>query len=87
MVEQMNCRVSELNNQNINVYKSKQNLSKFVVKLLIYRIMFEDILTFLGLDNRYASFITLNFVVLGISIPKDLMNRIIISHKNLLTKI
>ena len=29
-----------------------------------------DILTFLGLDYRDASLITLYFVVLGISIPK-----------------
>ncbi len=32
--------------------------------------MFKDILTFLGLDYREASLITLYFVVLGIGIPK-----------------
>ena len=49
------CRVSELNNQNI---KTK------------YRIVFQDILTILGLDHRDASILTLYFVVLEISIPK-----------------
>ena len=52
------CRVSELNKQNINKYMiSKQILSKFVAKLLKYRIMFKDILPFLGLNNRDASLI------------------------------
>ena len=46
-------------------------LSKFVEKLLkLNRIMFKDILTFLGLDYRDDSLITLYFVVLGNSIPK-----------------
>ncbi len=44
------------------------NVSKFVVKL--HKILFKDILTFLGLDYRGALLITLNFVFLGISIPK-----------------
>ena len=48
--------------------------------------MFKDILSFLGLDYRVASLITLYFVVLGISIPKNQINRIITSHKNLLFK-
>ena len=34
--------------------------------------MFKDTLTFLGLDYRDASLITLYFVVLGIIIPKKL---------------
>ena len=42
-------------------------VSKSVEK---YRIMFKDILTFLGLDYRDASLMTLYFVVLRISIPK-----------------
>ena len=40
-------------------------VSKYVEKLPKYRIMFKDILTFLGLDYRDASLITLYFVVLG----------------------
>ncbi len=36
------------------MYKSKQIVSKFVTKLLKYRILFEDTLTFLGLDYRDA---------------------------------
>ena len=57
-------RVSELKNWNINV------VSKFVEKMLKYRIVFKDILTFLGLDNRDASHFTLHIVVIRISIPK-----------------
>ena len=45
-------------------------LIKFVEKQFKYRIMFKDIFTFLELDYRDASLITLYFVVLGISIPK-----------------
>ena len=45
-------------------------ISKFVEKMLKYRIMSKDILTFLGLDYRVASLIILNFVVLRINIPK-----------------
>ena len=53
------------------MYKSRNNIvSKFVENLLKYRIMFKDILTFLGFDYRDDSLITLYFVVLGISIPK-----------------
>ena len=44
--------------------------------------MYKDILTFLGLDYRDAWFITLYFVVLGISIPKIRS----IGYKNLLLK-
>ena len=43
---------------------------KFVENMRKYRIMFKDILTFLGLDYRDASLIKLYFVVLRISIPK-----------------
>ena len=45
-------------------------VGKFVEELLdtVYRI--SDILTFLGLDYKDASLITLFFVVLGIRIPK-----------------
>ena len=41
-----------------------------VTKLLKFRILFKDILTFLGLDYRVALLIILYFVVPGISIPK-----------------
>ena len=45
-------------------------LNKYVEKLLKYRLIFKDIFTFLGLDYRDASLITLYFLVLGISILK-----------------
>ena len=48
--------------------------------------MFKDILTFLGLYYRDASLITLFFVVLVINIPKNQINRIILSDKNLFLK-
>ena len=51
------------------MYKSRNKIvSKFVEKLLKYRIMFKDILTFLGLDYRDASLITLYLVVIEVSI-------------------
>ena len=40
------CRVSELNYQNINVQESNKIVGKFDEKLIKYRIMFMDILTF-----------------------------------------
>ena len=46
-------------------------LIKFFEKLLKYRIMFKDILTFLGLDYRDASLIILYLVVLGTIITKS----------------
>ena len=46
-------------------------IRKFVAKLLRYRILFKDILTFLRLDYRDSSLITLYLVVVGISIPKN----------------
>ena len=45
-------------------------VSKFVAKLIKYMILFKNILTFLGLGYRDASFITLYPVVIGISIKK-----------------
>ena len=51
------------------MYKSQSKIiSKYVEKLLKYRILFEDILTFLELGYRDALLITLYFVVPGISI-------------------
>ena len=61
--------VSELNNQNIKVERNKI-VSTSAEKLLKYRILFKDILTFLGLNYRDAPLITLYFVVLVISMPK-----------------
>ena len=50
------------------MFKSLNKIvSRFVEKLLKYRIMF---ITFPGLDDIDASLITLNFVVIGISNPK-----------------
>ena len=52
------------------MYKSPNKiLSKIDEKLLKYRVMLKDILTFLGLDDRDALLKTLYIVVLGISIP------------------
>ena len=45
-------------------------IRKFVAKLLKYRILFKDILTFLILDYRDASLIILNLIVIGISNKK-----------------
>ena len=45
-------------------------------KLITYTILFKDILTFLGLDYRDGSLITLYLVAIGISLKKK-MNRII----------
>ena len=55
------------------MYNSRNKIvSKFVAKLLKYRIMFKDILTCLLLDYRDALLLTMyfDFVVLGISNPK-----------------
>ena len=50
------------------MYKSRNKiLSKFVEKLLKYRIIFKDILTFLELDYRDALPITLYSVDTGIT--------------------
>ena len=72
MVRQTNtCSVSELNKQNINACMSCYKIvSKFVAKLLKYRILFKNILTFLGLDYKDVSLITLYFVVIGPRISK-----------------
>ena len=45
-------------------------VSKFVAKLIKYIILFKDILTFLGLDYRDASLITLYLVEIEISIQR-----------------
>ena len=46
------------------MYKSRNEIvSTFVEKLLKYRILFKEILIFLGLDYRDSSLITLYFVV------------------------
>ena len=45
-------------------------MRKFVAKLLKYRILFKDILTFLGLDYRDASLVIVYHIVIGISTPK-----------------
>ena len=45
-------------------------IRKFVAKFLKYRILFKDILTFLGLDYRDASLIILYLILIGISNPK-----------------
>ena len=58
--------MSELNIQNINIYKCFDKIiRKFVAKLFKYRI-----LTFLGLDYRDASLIILYLIVIGNSTPK-----------------
>ena len=48
--------------------------------------MFKDILTFLGLDYRDAPLKAIYLDVLGISIPKDLMNRKITNHKRIVVR-
>ena len=54
------------------MYEGRNKIvGKFVVKLLKYRIMIMDILTYLGLGYRDASLITLHLVVLGINIQKS----------------
>ena len=53
------------------MFKSRNKIvSKFVEKLLKTGYFFRDIPTFLGLDYRDASFVTLYFVVKGISMSK-----------------
>ena len=48
-------------------YKSFDKIiHKFVAKLLKYRILFKDILSFFGLDYKDDSLIILNLVVIGI---------------------
>ena len=46
-------------------------VSKYVAKLIKYMILVKDILTFLGLDYRDASLITVYLVVIGISIQRS----------------
>ena len=53
------------------MYKSRNKIViKFVEKLTKYRIMFKDILTFLGFDYRDSSLMTFYFIVLEISVSK-----------------
>ena len=47
-----------------------KSFRKFVAKLIKYRILFKELLTFLELDFREASLLTLYFVVLKNSFPK-----------------
>ena len=61
-------------------------IRKFVAKLFKYRILFEDILTFLGLNYIDASLIILYLIVLWNKYSKNQINRMIISHKKLLLK-
>ena len=43
---------------------------KFDAKLLKYRVLFKDILTFAGFDYRDASLIIMYLIVIGISTSK-----------------
>ena len=52
------------------MHKYNKIVSKFVSKLLKYMKLFNNILPFIGLDYRDASHITINLVVIGISISK-----------------
>ncbi len=52
------------------VYYQISKITNYHAKLLKYMIMFKEILTFLGLDYRANSLITLYLVVIGISIQK-----------------
>ena len=74
--------MSELNIQNINIQALTKLYLNLLQNFLNTYIMFKDIHTRLVLDYRDA----LNFFVIGISIKKKQINRIIISHKNLLLK-
>ena len=72
------CRVSELNK--ISKYKCirlEPMEIKFVAKLLNYRKLFKDILTFLGIDYRDASHIKLYLVVIGWTLQNSEDNYII----------
>ena len=53
------------------MYKLKQIVGYFFANLLPYRILFKDMFTFLGLDYKDASLMTLYLVVIGINIPKS----------------
>ena len=48
----------------------KKIVSKFLAKLLKYRLLFKDILTFVGLDYRDGLLITLYLDVIGITLKK-----------------
>ena len=67
------------------MYKSRNKIiSKFVEKLLKYRIMFKDIFTFLGNNYREASLIISYFVKKNQY--SDQMNWLVISHEKILPK-
>ena len=51
----------------LNIKSFDKITREFVAKLLKYRILFKDILTFLGLDYRDALLIILYLIVIGIS--------------------
>ncbi len=59
-------------------------ISKFVAKLVKYKIRFKGILTFLGLDNRDTSLKSVYLIVNQYS--KKQINKIIILHKKMLLK-
>ena len=65
---------------------SIQIVSKFDAKLVNYMLLFKDILTFLGLDYRDASLITLYLNVLRISTEYSVnqMNRIFLTFKTII---
>ena len=62
----------------MSIYKI---LSKFVAKMIKYMLLFKDILTFLVIDYRDASLITLYLVAI-----KNQMNRIILTFKKFFSK-
>ena len=87
MEEQTNlntCRVSELKNRMLMLLN--KIVSKFVAKLIKYMLLFKDILTFLGLDYRDASLITLYLNVLRISTEYSVnqINRIFLTFKTII---
>ena len=56
-------------------------MSKFVTKLFKYRLLFKDILTFLGLNYIDPSYNNIVPCCNRNQYSKNLMNRITISHK------
>ena len=52
------------------MYKSQQNCNYICFKRPKYRILFKEIITFLGLVYRDAMLMTLYLIVIGISIVK-----------------
>ena len=73
----------------IQMYKSQNKIvSKFVEKLRKYSILFKDILTFLGFSWLQIGF-AYNIVLCcpKNQYSKNQINRIVLSHKNLLKKL